>query len=264
MVNWLQSLPDAWTAMDGITIATATQAVAVLLATLVAMRQLSLMRQTREQESRAYVVAYLDFRDDSVRFLPSLVVSNIGRTQARNITVTSAPAMTSTLYDEGSGPLDFAKEGIPTLAPGQLISTLFDSLIQRSDSDHPDRYELEIGYEDVFGKQHTESATIDLAPYWATQYTTIHGLHDVHAQLKDLNQEVRHLRSGFGGAMPLTTETRSASLRRARTQRELRRKAHDGWQGPYPSSILWIERAVRWLRDEILAVTRWITRRWRT
>lgn len=262
--DWLGSLPDAWSAMDGVTIATATQAVAVLLATLVAMRQLQLMRQTREQESRAYVVAHLDFRDDSARFLPSLVVSNIGRTQASEITVVSTPAMTSTLYDDGAGPLDFAQRGIPTLAPGQSISTLFDSLIQRRESDHADRYDLEIGYRDVFGERHVDRATIDLTPYWATQYTTVHGLHDVHAQLKKLNQELRHLRSGFGGAMPLTTETRRASVRRSRVERDLARKARGGWRGPYPSSILWMERAVRWLREEALAVARWMAEQRRT
>jgi hypothetical protein len=261
-LDWLASLPDAVTQMDGVTVATALQAIAVTAATIVAIRQLRLARVLRQEEARAHVVCYLEFRQDTAAFLPSIVVKNLGRTGASDILVRSKPEMSSTLYEDGNGPLTFAADGNCSLAPGQSISTLFDTMLERkADDGHQDTYEITVEYLDAFGEFHCEPSRIDLRPYRSTRSTTVHGINDIYKQLEKLTTEFKHLRSGVGGPLPVQTEARSVRLRRERLHQAQRQESRDGWRGPYPSTVAWIRYLAARMHEEVDAVLKWVKQR---
>lgn len=114
--------------------AAVAQAVAVAVALVVATLQLRAAAALRRDQSRAYVVAYLD-SDAELRQFPMLVVENLGATAAYDITLNSDPPLRSS-FDGASGlslaEVGMLEHGIPMLAPGQRLDTLFDSTIARS------------------------------------------------------------------------------------------------------------------------------------
>jgi hypothetical protein len=68
-------------------------------------------------------------------FILNLVIKNIGTTAARNVAVKFDPPLASSLDQDGAAnrvsEWRALTSGIPTLAPGQSMSTMIDSLITR-------------------------------------------------------------------------------------------------------------------------------------
>jgi hypothetical protein len=80
-------------------------------------------------------------------FLVYLVVENVGRTMARNVTITPDKPFKSTL----PGPREIEetppfREPIPALPPGKKIRVLFDSVPARLNSDLPRAYDVTVRY----------------------------------------------------------------------------------------------------------------------
>lgn len=115
-------------------IATCAQAALLIVAAIIAYVQVREARRVREEQAQPYVVVSLE-TDPSSPFLANLVIRNLGKTVAREVSVTFDPQLVSAL-DKGSGSdriteWTVLKDGIRTLVPGQSMSTLIDSLLER-------------------------------------------------------------------------------------------------------------------------------------
>lgn len=212
---------EAWSALG-----VWAQAVAVAVAGLVAVRQLRATSTTRKQQARAYVVVYFDFPEDRRQF-PDLVVVNLGQTAAMDVCFSFTPRLRSSINDEIHEVGMFAA-GVPTLVPAQRLSTLFDSMLERPE-EWEDAYRVSVAYSDAFGDSHNDEFVLDLGPHKKTHWIERKGLHDVHARLKGIEKEIKHLRVGFGSPMPVVTEDRKAYVDRRTAEREKQRRR---WEEP--------------------------------
>src|SRR5262245_61127532 len=120
--------------MDTWVIATAAviEAAAVVAAVIYAKGQLAELRDAREEASRPFVVIDLE----AAQTIATLKVRNIGQTIARNVTFRFSPTLMSTFDGNMGGgyhllEIDMFANGIPSLAPGRELSTLFDQVPAR-------------------------------------------------------------------------------------------------------------------------------------
>jgi archaellum component FlaF (FlaF/FlaG flagellin family) len=115
-------------------VAACAQAVLLIVAAVIAYRQVQEARRVREEQAQPYVVVALE-ADPSAQWLLDLVIRNMGKTVAREVFVTFEPQLVSSLDREAGGnritEWTVLKEGIRTLVPGQSMSMLVDSLISR-------------------------------------------------------------------------------------------------------------------------------------
>lgn len=191
------------------------EALAVTGALLFAWRQLTELAAARRDQSRAYVVAYLSF-DPELREFPNLVVENLGTTAAYDITLEADPPLRSS-FDQGAGPavrdVGMLQHGIATLAPGQRVVTLFDSMYDRP-QDWEDTYRIDVTYRDRSNDVRTDTFTLDLVAMKHSTYVGEKGLRALNDHIEQLTKEVHQLRTGSSG--PLQVEVEDRSARRAR------------------------------------------------
>ncbi len=148
----------------------AAQLVVLVVAAVVGYRQVGEARRLREEQTRPIVV--LDFSTENALFF--LTLSNLGTTMARNVKIAVTPPLASALDDqtERIAALQmFGEQGIPTLAPGKHIRTLFDVAFQRKpETGLPDVYVARITYDDhALERRFHEEITLDLGVYWGLQ-----------------------------------------------------------------------------------------------
>jgi hypothetical protein len=107
----------------------AGQLTVLAAAAIFAWRQVGEARRLGEQQARPFVIVDFDVED----FLFFIEVTNLGATLARDVRVSIDPPLGSAINttDERMTQLKIFTEGIPTLAPGKKIRTLFDSAIER-------------------------------------------------------------------------------------------------------------------------------------
>lgn len=207
---------EAWTAWG-----VWGQALAVVVAGIVAVRQLRATSSARKEQARAHVVVYFDFPEDRRQF-PDLVVVNLGQSAATDVRFEFTPQLRSSTNDEIHEVGMFAA-GIATLVPGQRLSTLFDTLLERP-KEWENAYSVVVTYKDTFGDSHEDTFSVDLGPHRKTHWIDRKGIHDIHRRLEGIEKELKHLRSGFGGPMPVVTEDRTTYVERTSAQDEERRR----------------------------------------
>lgn len=193
----------------------AAQLLVLVVAALVATRQVREARRLREQQYRPFVV--IDFEVDDPWI--SLVITNLGTSLARDIRFEVQPELRSSLEDQPA--LGILNDGIPTLAPGKVLRTFFDGFIQRKDSGLPDRYEATVSYRDESGRrQFSEALSLDLAIYKSFTYLVRHDIHDIHKVLKEMQKEMKKWTAGSRGVLAMSPEQRRDEQERARQARE--------------------------------------------
>jgi hypothetical protein len=129
--DWLQW----WTAERVVALATAGQLLVLVAAALYARAQVKEARELRQEQARPFVV--VDFEPEQSPFV-ELVVANSGKTMARNVRINVEPPLESSLDTVMPvAKLKMFTEGIPSLAPGKRMVTLFDSMIDRKDLNLP-------------------------------------------------------------------------------------------------------------------------------
>jgi hypothetical protein len=148
--------------------ATCAQAALLLVAAAVAITQVREARRLREEQAQPYVVVSLE-TDPSSPIILHLVIKNIGRTAARNVVVDFDPPLISSLDREDASRISewtVLKDGILTLAPGQSMSTLIDSLLNRyagGDTTHyPGKVQATVNYMGDHGRRRVYSYVYDL------------------------------------------------------------------------------------------------------
>jgi hypothetical protein len=110
-----------------------TQAAVLIIAAVIAFRQVSEARRLREEQAKPYVVVSLETGKSSP-FMLYLVIRNLGTTAARDVRITFDPPLRSSLDWPGDNRIaewSAIARGIPTLVPSQSMRTLLDSLISR-------------------------------------------------------------------------------------------------------------------------------------
>ena len=144
----------------------------------------------REAADRPFVV--VDFDPDILEGFIYLVVSNQGRTIARDVRFTFDPPLSSTFDDTGYGAAFMAmfSSGLPTLSPGRRITVLFDAVRQRFNSDDtlPDTYTATITYQGEASRQYSDALLLDLAAYKNRLSVTRHTVHDIYGVLEKIRK----------------------------------------------------------------------------
>lgn len=156
-------------------LATSIQTGIVFAAAGIAWWQVRESRRLREAQAQPYVVVSLEL-DPNVRPAVNLVIRNIGTTVARNVHLSFNPPLVSSLDEPGSDikVTDWrALKGIPSLVPGQTMSTLFDILITRYEgmadgSKYPAETEVTVTYMGEVGKdkQHSYTYLLDFSVFY--------------------------------------------------------------------------------------------------
>jgi hypothetical protein len=201
--DWLQS----WTAERVVALATAGQLLVLVAAALYARAQVKEARELRQEQARPFVV--VDFEPEQSPFM-ELVVANLGKTMARNVRIKVEPPLKSSL--DTAGPVPVAKlkmftEGIPSLAPGKRMVTLFDSMIDRKDLNLPNSYQVQLSYEWDGGDPIIDTQRLDLDLYRYRMSVTRHTIHDVNKTLDKIHRLLDKWSAGFeGGLLVLSPE----------------------------------------------------------
>lgn len=171
----------------------------VLIAALVAWRQLSEARRARLEQARPQVTVRLDTPKPGGAI--EIVLANIGRTMARNVSVTFTPALQST-FDGTVGadpPWRIADLSIwndlPTLAPGQEFRTTFDTPRRRFDSQLPDRFTARVIYGGIGAPRngYIEEQVIDVGIIRQVLHTDQRDLHDLVKSIQGIEKTVDKL-----------------------------------------------------------------------
>jgi hypothetical protein len=188
--------PDDWTA--GGTVVTAGVAV---LAAAYARSQVRLARQTREDQTRPFVV--VDFALNSVYTQAvDLVVENIGQTLATNVRLSFEPPLKTTRDDKGSvalGESVLLREGIPTMPPRKRITALFDIGPDRIAADLPSTYSVTVSCKDGRGKQQDElTYTLDLGFLYGLHRMREYGIHDMSKAIGEIEKTLKQWSSHDG------------------------------------------------------------------
>lgn len=218
-------------------IALIIQVVVLVAAAAFAWRQVGEARQLREAQTRPFVV--IDF-DVERNFLAFLTVSNIGTTLARDVRFKIDPPL-QTAIENPLAEMKMLRDGIPTLAPGKTIRTLFDSLVKREPGQLPDTYAVVVRYSDERGHGFDERLDLDLAVYWNLTTVERREIHDVHERLKDILAEMKRWTSGTRrGLLRLSPEQVRAENKRTRRRLEERRaqRAGKGVRSAWARAIL--------------------------
>lgn len=223
----LEWLPDltAWDPADfGAASGVGTLLVAVA-ATVIARRQLKQARQLREEEAAPAVIVDV-LPDETAGFILDLVIENIGRTAARDVKITFDPPVKSATDMAGYELTDWSplKDGIKTLVPGRRLTAMFDSSVDRYESDLPRQYEVTVECSDSHGRpQQAVQYTIDLEPLYGALHSQVKGVHHLVKEVEKLRKAVEPI-----AKKRLTVEVfdGEAELRRRAELRDERWRRH--------------------------------------
>jgi hypothetical protein len=160
-VTFLGLEVGAWSALA----AMLTLVVYVLLLAY-AVKQVGEARRSREEQSRPFVV--VDFEPGHATYI---IVENIGKTAAREVTMSFDPPLSATLSRPWAWEDSTAfTSGIPLLPPGRRLRIFFDALTPRFDSGLPMTYNVKLTYEGPPGtpKAFEDQYVLDLNIYKGT------------------------------------------------------------------------------------------------
>jgi hypothetical protein len=237
--------------------AAATQTIIVAVAAGFAYRQVREAQRTREEQSRPFVVVDLDISDPPMVFL---TVSNLGRTIARRVRIEFNPPLARSLdnraptkEEKEAGrplpslvPFEVFTEEIPSIAPGKVIRTLFDSMMEERREDLPESYRVTVRYEDERGASHTEEMPLGFGGYKNLEYIRRHTIHDVHGQLEKIAREVRRWSASGSGILVVSRDDQRED--RALARRHFRASPESSF-APGEASEGAVQFALRRLRE---------------
>jgi hypothetical protein len=206
------------------------QVLVLLLAALYAGRQLGETRRIREAETRPYVVVDLDVHQTII----SLVISNLGRTMARDVRLDFDPPLETTFDTRRVGDRRLSEsalltDGVPTMAPGKSISTVLDYFPGRlSQGTLPMVYSVTVRYANDDRTRHYEDKiTLDLGVFENLVHVNRYGIHEVHERLKEIQDELKKWTAPGGGLLATTPADVDQRHRELRQRWEAQQDAQD-------------------------------------
>lgn len=220
-LEWLE-----WLSVERLVAAAAVGQLAVLAyAARYARNQVAEARELRKEQARPFVV--VDFEPEEPPFV-NLVITNLGRTMARNVRIEVDPPFDSSVYRSDPVPLAKLKlftEGIPALAPGKRIVLLFDQMIHREELDLPLTYGVRLTYEWDGGDPLSDELRLDLDLYRPLRQVRRHTVHDVSKTLDAIHRQFEKWTAGGGGLLVLSPEDRRRRNREIMSELEERHAA---------------------------------------
>lgn len=206
--NWIDVLQ---------TVFIGAQVLVLIAAAIYARSQLKEAKVLRQEQIRPFVV--IDLQGTRKPFF-DLVVKNIGKTMAREVSFEFEPQLKSTM-GHANLELKMFTQGISTLAPGKQIKTLFEKGPSRFESELPDTYAVTVRYSDQTGKRNfEESMDLDFGLYWNRLSVTLYDIHDVHKQLSAIADELAKWTATPGGGI-LEVTPKDMRDRQAATEKQL-------------------------------------------
>lgn len=209
MTPWLE--PTWWTPERIVAAGAVVQALVLLAAAAFAASQVREARRLRLAQAQPYVVVSLELDPQSPQ-LVNLVIANLGTTVAKDISVKFDPSLTSSMDGLGRdrrstwAPLT---RGIATLAPGQRLVHLFDSLMSRYAVDAPNpgpRHQATVSYsgDGKRPKRYCYHYDLDFEVWRGSHYVGRRTFDDLTKAVEALAGEVkdaRHRKAGFSVAV---------------------------------------------------------------
>jgi hypothetical protein len=192
--NWTEILTAALIAL---------QLAVLVVAALVAWFQAKEARRLREDQSRPFVVMDVDYIASSLLFL---FVKNIGTSLARDVRIAVDPPLTTSLdFDMGAIKM-LGDDGIPTLAPGKELRTLFDMGFRRHEAGLPLLYSVTITYTDDRGERRfSESTFLDIEQYTHMRFVDRKDIHNVYKAMEKMQRTFdRWTSSAWGGLQTIS------------------------------------------------------------
>jgi hypothetical protein len=195
---------------------TGLQFVVLVIAAVLGFRQVREARQLREAQAEPFVVVDFDVAPGSQQIY--LVISNIGKTAARDVRLRFDPELTSSFDDDPGivAPRDLKpfREGIPSLPPRKRLPLMLDIFPKRKPDEMPDVYRVHVEfYAPALKKRLEDDSVIDLGIYRNALHPVRRDTHDIHERLKELVTETRKW-TAFGNGV-LTLSPRQARARTA-------------------------------------------------
>lgn len=182
---------DVWLSR-GASVATVLAALVAVLAAWYAYEQWQVAKGVREEANRPYVIVDL-VEDPHDRHWLQFEIKNISSAPAKDIHFAFDPPL-STAEDFGGYPPEKASiwtDGLSWLAPGRVMTFLFDSSVERHRQGLPRQYRLTATYTDSRGTPYREESILDLGALlggsvFFTRYSVHHGVQE----LKKLNKRL--------------------------------------------------------------------------
>jgi hypothetical protein len=207
----------------------AAQLVVLVVAAVVAWRQVREARELRLEQNRPFVVVDFDL-DESKGYLIFFEVANMGTSLARAVQIEIDPPLESAI-DIEMNKLKMLNEGIATLAPGKKLRTFFDMSFRRNEAekDYPMNHVATVRYTDEKGKREfEETSNLDLDQYMHMHTVTKRGLHDIYEQLEKIRRVMEKWGWGGGrGLVAMTPEEGRKESDRMVAEMEERRQCHE-------------------------------------
>lgn len=223
--SFLTWTAEQWQAVAAV--GTLAVAIAAAIVALVQVRQSSALRR---EQSRPYVVAYMD------RVAPSivdLVIKNFGTTAARDIALSwdRLPVMHR---EKSQEPMNLA-ERLPLLVPGQEWRTVWDIRGRRIGTEEP--HTLTLTYRDSRRRRlPAEPFNLDTGHFSHAMMWDRNGLHEIGTALEGINDKLSHWSEGFDGMRVWTRDGDSKDEREEQeweaAQREQARVAAESATAP--------------------------------
>lgn len=173
------------------------QAIAVIIALVVAFSQLAETRRLRLETLRPFVVVTLESRVNS---FADIVITNIGPIIAKDVTFIYEKPLRRGTNEEFSGAEAILDAGLPSLAPGQSVDTIFEYSGDRPKGDEtlPTRWKMQTRYYGPDGRPFKDDHVLDLTPFLARLYIERNDIHHVHAEIKRIRERFERIDSADG------------------------------------------------------------------
>lgn len=237
------------TLKDSAAIATCVAAGAAVLTMIVliftaryAARQVEEAKELRRDQSRPYVVPYIDVEQ---QFLFVFVLENVGATVAFDVSVAFDPPPESEMKDLDA--VAILQRPVPTMPPRQRFRTYWESALTVFSDDtykHPVTYTVTVAYRDISGNRYgPEKYVLDFRVFEG-QASGLKAFPELVKAVEELTKEHKKWSAGTNG---LDVRTTDAVRKERRDVRPLN-----------------IRRTKELLRDEgVLAAARYWIDKWR-
>jgi hypothetical protein len=169
------------------------QAVIVAIAAVFAWSQLREVRSDRWERQRPFVIVEVEPTPEHGPPHLDVVVSNIGQTIAREVTIDVDPPFITSWEGKAPSLQDCGLFGrsIPSIAPGRTHRLYFDSMGDRTDQDLPDSYTVTVSYGEVGGRRPPPDVQhIELGMLRNFTYINTKSVHDVAEELMKLRTDL--------------------------------------------------------------------------
>ena len=154
------------------------------------------MKETRDQQTRPYVIAYFMVKEGTG--LIYLILKNIGQGVARNVRFSFDPPLitSSETINQMLAKMSFVTEGIQSMPPGYELKTLFDSTVSYLNNEElPQKYKVRISYYGgIRPEERIDEYVLDISVFWGLSYTRKTTMKDLVKKTEDIGNELSRIR----------------------------------------------------------------------